>query len=146
MISLSTCKNKLLYYSFKIFSRLWLVKTTSIIHHNQLLFTKFGKNLRYIASMTSKVQPAENYWTDEMMSKGLCYIWLAEKQRVLWQNSFKKEEIFWMNNKAIIEFGFRRVWRILQISQGVIHLGLWPLWITPSLICRILHILLSLIQ
>ena len=25
------------YYSFKIFSRFWLVKTTRIIHHNQLL-------------------------------------------------------------------------------------------------------------
>ena len=31
------------YYSFKIFSRFWLVKTTRIIHNNQLLFTKFGK-------------------------------------------------------------------------------------------------------
>ena len=47
-----------------------------------------------------------------------------------------------MNNKAIIEFGFRRIWRILQFSEGVIHLGLRPLWITLSLICRILHILL----
>ena len=37
-----------LYYSFKIFSRFCLVKTTRIIHHNQLLFTKFGKNLRHI--------------------------------------------------------------------------------------------------
>ena len=54
----------------------------------------------------------------------------------------KKREIFWLNNKAIIEFSFRRIWRILQISEGVIHLGLRPLWITPSLICRILpHIL-----
>ena len=35
------------YYSFKIFPRFWLVKTTRIIHHNQLLFTKFGKNLRH---------------------------------------------------------------------------------------------------
>ena len=51
------------YYSFKIFPRFWLVKTTHIIHHNQLLFTKFGKNLRHIESMTSKVEPSENYWT-----------------------------------------------------------------------------------
>ena len=157
--------NNTYHYSFKIFSRFWLVKTTSIIHHNQLLFTKFGKNLRHIASMMSKVQPAENYWTDDvkMMSKvqpaadywtvdrenlgtGLCYIWWAEKQRALWRNSFKNEEIFWMNNKAIIEFSFHRIWRILQISEGVIHLSLRPLWITPSLVCRILHILLSLIQ
>ena len=28
-----------------------------------------------------------------------------------------------MNNKTIIEFGFRRIWRILQILAGVIHLA-----------------------
>ena len=41
-----------------------------------------------------------------------------------------------MNNKAINEFGFRRIWRIKQISESVIQLGL-----TPSSICLILHIL-----
>ena len=56
------------YYSFKIFPRFWLVKTTRIIHHNQLLFTKFGKNLRHIASVTSKVEPSENYWTIDVKS------------------------------------------------------------------------------
>ena len=55
-----------IYYSFKIFPRFWLVKTTRIIHHNQLLFTKFGKNLRHIESMTSKVEPSKNYWTIEV--------------------------------------------------------------------------------
>ena len=61
------------YYSFKIFPRFWLVKTTRIIHHNQLLFTKCGKNLRHIESMTSKVQPAENYWTDDVkMTRQKC--------------------------------------------------------------------------
>ena len=44
-------------------------------------------------------------------------------------------------NKAIIEFGFRRILKILQFSEGVFHLGLLLLWITLSLICRILHIL-----
>ena len=43
-----------------------MVKTTRIIHHNQLLFTKFGKNLRHIKSMTAKVQPAADYWTDDV--------------------------------------------------------------------------------
>ena len=28
-----------------------------------------------------------------------------------------------MNNKAINEFGFRRIERIMQISEGVIYLG-----------------------
>ena len=55
-----------LYYSFKIFPHFWLVETTRIILHNQLLFTKFGKKLRYIESMTSKVQLAADYWTDDV--------------------------------------------------------------------------------
>ena len=49
-----------------------------------------------------------------------------------------------MNNKSIIEFSFRKIWRILQISEGVIHLSLWPRWITLSSTCRILHILRKL--
>ena len=54
-----------------------------------------------------------------------------------------------MNNKAIIEFGFRRIWRILQIKEGVIHRGRRPRWITQpcpqvfsvngSIICSGLH-------
>ena len=54
------------YYSFKIFPCFWLVKTARIIHHNQLLLTKFGKNLRHIEAMTSKVQPTADYWTDDV--------------------------------------------------------------------------------
>ena len=158
--------HKYYYYSFKIFPRFWLVKTTRIIHHNQLLSTKFGKNLRpspysindvklfnqwrqIIQPLTSKVEPAADYSTVDRKNLGTrLRFWWAEKQRAKRRNSinFKNGEIFWMNNKVIIEFGFRRIWRILQISESVIHLGLRPRWITPSLICRILHILLSLIQ
>ena len=54
---------KKFYYSFKIFPRFGLVETTRIIHHNQLLFTKFVKNVRHIQSMTSKVEPAAYYST-----------------------------------------------------------------------------------
>ena len=43
-----------------------------------------------------------------------CVIFGERKKRAKWQNSFKNEEIFWMNNKPIIKFGFRRIWRILQ--------------------------------
>ena len=42
---------------------------------------------------------------------------------------------------AIIEFGFRRIRRILQNKEGVIHRGRRPRWIIPSEICRVLHIL-----
>ena len=31
---------------------------------------------------------------------------------------FLNLELFWRNNKTIIEFGFCRIWRILQISEG----------------------------
>ena len=139
----SFIRNNNYYYSFKIFTCFWLVKTARIIHHNQLLLTKFGKNLHHIEAMTSKVQPTADYWTDDvkMTSKvqpaadywtvdekknwgrDCVYFWWAEKQRAKRWNSFKNGEIFWMNNKAIIEFGFRRIWRILQISEGVIGLG-----------------------
>ena len=37
-----------------------------------------------------------------------------------------------MNNKAIIEFGFRIIWRIMEIEEGVIRLGLRLRRITPS--------------
>ena len=48
---------KLNYYSFKIFPRFWLAKSTRIIHHNQLLKTKIiWKNFAFNEPMTSKVQ------------------------------------------------------------------------------------------
>ena len=49
------------------------VKTTRIIHHNQLQFTKFGTNLRHIESMTSKVQPAADSWTDDVKMTSKCF-------------------------------------------------------------------------
>ena len=40
-----SCSTRIVdYYSFKIFPRYWLVKTTRIIHYNQLLFTKYWTN------------------------------------------------------------------------------------------------------
>ena len=70
--------------------------------------------------MTSKVQPAADSWTvdGENLGTKLYYFWWVEKQRAKWRNSFKNGEIFWMNDKAIIEFGFRRIWRIRQIKEG----------------------------
>ena len=142
--------NKFNYYTFKLFPCFWLVKTTRIIHHHLLLFTKFGKNLCHIESMTSKVQPAENYWTDdvkmtskvqpaadywtvhqEKLGTRLCYIWWPEETERNGKTPLRTRKYF--------------EWIIKQLL-GVIHLDLRPLWITPSLICRILHILLTLIQ
>ena len=51
-----------------------------------------------------------------------------------------------MNNKTIIEFDFRIIWRIMEISEGVICRGRRPRRITPSSISIILHKILSLIH
>ena len=76
------------YYSFKIFPRFWLVKTTRrIMHYNQLLLTKFGKNFVIVTDdvkMTSKVQ------TDD-----ICYfeyIWRPE-QPLLWPGSRRSKTV-----------------------------------------------------
>ena len=38
-------RHKIYYYSFKIFFRSWLAKSTRLIHHKQFLMTKFGRIL-----------------------------------------------------------------------------------------------------
>ena len=57
---------KLYYYSFKIFLRFWLAKITRIIHHNQLLLTKFGKILPY---WTNDVKSAAKLQIIEPLTK-----------------------------------------------------------------------------
>ena len=32
---------------------------------------------------------------------------------------FLNYELFWMDNKKIIEFGFHIIWRIMEIEEGV---------------------------
>ena len=46
-------------YSFKIFSQFWLVKSTSIIYHNQLLVTKFGRVLCLTRKWRQKCSPLQ---------------------------------------------------------------------------------------
>ena len=50
---------KLDYYSSKIFSRFWLAKSTRIIHHNQLLMTKFGRILCLTRKWRQKCSPLQ---------------------------------------------------------------------------------------
>ena len=33
---------------------------------------------------------------------------------------FLNKELFWMNNKTIIEFDFRIIWKIMEISISII--------------------------
>ena len=50
-------------------------------------------------------------------------------------------QLFWMNNKTIIEFSFRIIWGVMEISDGG-----RPRRKTPSEISIILPMILSLIQ
>ena len=129
-----------------MFPRFWLVKTTRIIHHKQLLLTKNSVTLnqwRQKCSPLQIIEPLTSKWCQkcsplqiiesltskiiepliEKASAQGCVIQQREKWPRVEFTSLS-EEIFWMNNKAIIEFGFLRIWRILQISEGVIHLDL----------------------
>ena len=47
------------YYSFKIFPRFWLAKSTRIIHHNQLLMTKFERSLCLPRKWRQKCSPLQ---------------------------------------------------------------------------------------
>ena len=102
------------YYSFKIFPLLWLVKTNRMIHHNQLLLTKCGKNFVIL-----------NQWRQNDVKSVACcrllkrwprkpgdevvLILVSRKTKSKMGNSIKNGEIFWMNNKETIELGFRRI-------------------------------------
>ena len=47
------------YYSFKLFPQFWLAKSTRIIHHNQLLMTKFGRILCLTRKWHQKCSPLQ---------------------------------------------------------------------------------------
>ena len=75
----------------------------------------------------------------EMTPVSLCQTMLArrpeQKFSITWDSSFLRLQFsnYWTR--------LSRIWRILQNKEGVIHRGRRPRWITPSEICRILHIL-----
>ena len=86
------------------------------------------------------------YWTDDVKSatrcrllnrwpknlgKRLCYSWWADQIFL-----FKILKIFWGNNKAIIQFSSRGMWRILQISETDWRLEDWKLTVILGLISR----------
>ena len=131
------------YYSFEIFPLFWLVKTTRIIQITSCCSPDLEWIFAILNQWRQKCCPRE---TEKTWGQGCVIFGERKNKEQNGETPLRMIKIFGMNNKAVIEFGFRRIWKIPQISEGVIHLGLRPLWITPSLICRLLHILLNLIQ
>ena len=88
----------------KTFGRLWVVFEVSnggtfYSFHGELLSKKHSKN-----SKTTTRRTTSAIWS--IFAGKQCF------------NLFLNLELFWMNNKAVIEFGFRRIW-ILQIKAEV---------------------------
>ena len=54
-----SCANNSTYYSFKIFPQFWLAKSTRLIHHNQLLMTRFGRILYLTRKWRRKCSPLQ---------------------------------------------------------------------------------------
>ena len=69
------------------------------------------------------------YWTEEIKENANlkpCQEIGKRFEECLREGNFLKNlEIFLINNKAIIEFGFLMTWRIMLISEDVIHLDRW---------------------
>ena len=103
--------HKAYYYSLKIFPCFWLVKITSIIHHNQLLLTKFGKKTVIFNQWRQhdvKSTAHCRLLTLSLRKPGHEVVLLLVSKKT--KSEIKNGEIFWMNNKAIIEFGSRRIY------------------------------------
>ena len=131
-----------LYYWFKIFRRFWLAPIPRLILHNQLALTIFSKWTKtnglhgYIQRRKShfltkserkkykntfNISFDEIYLLFEEYLQGETSVWKPCREigqrfeKTLQGGSLVQNlETFWMINKTIIEFGFRRIWRIIN--------------------------------
>ena len=83
------------------------------------------RNSRCLDNRISKLEAFELQSSEDRVSsfkhRVSTYFWAVST--VACFSLFLNLEIFWMSKKTIIiEFGFHRIWRILQIEKGVIHL------------------------
>ena len=154
------------YYSFKIFPRFWLIKTTCIIYHNWLLFTKIWKESSpyWINDVKSAARfRLLNRWREnDVKSAARCRLLNRWPRKpgddiMLFLVSKKNKE---RNGETPLRTGKYCEWIIKQLlnlafvgyeefcrSQRVLStLAFGLCGIIPSLFCRILHILLRLIQ
>ena len=149
---LLACYKALLLFIQNI-SKFWLAKSTRIIHHKHLLMTKFGRILCLRRKWRQKCRllQVNAPLTEKTCGRGWVVFVLKTKMadtslvsRLRTAAGTKRNNGFWKNNKTIIEFGFRIIWTIMEISEGVIRLGVRSRRITPSSISIILHKILSL--
>ena len=99
-------KHNNIYYSFKIFPRFCLAKSTRIIHHNQLLMTRFGKRGNDV-----KMQRFCRWrqgWVVLVVETKMADISLVSRVRTRQNNSLK----YGKNSKKTNRRATSAVWRI----------------------------------
>ena len=136
------------YYSFKIFLRFWLVKTSETLNSPQPaavdepMKSKVQPAVNYWTDdvkMTSKVQPAADYWTvdgENLVSRKT----KSEMAKLLWKRGNYVDWII----KQLLNSAFVGCEEFCR-SRRVLFTSAFG-FCEPSLICRILYILISLIQ
>ena len=131
-----------LYYSFKIFRRFWLAPIPRLILHNQLALTIFSKWTK-TNGLHGYIQRRKSYFLTKSERKkykntfniSFDEIYLLFEEYLQGETSVLKPcreigqrfektlqggslvqnlETFWIINKTVIEFGFRRIWRIIN--------------------------------
>ena len=109
------------FWFFTIQDTFQLVYCTSrnVFHDNKIS----GKNINRPVILDKLVKKVSIVF-DWASGCHLCNEHLSNKTRI---------SRYWMR--------LSRIWRILQVKEGVIHRGSRARWITPSELCRILHIL-----
>ena len=82
---------------------------------------------RNIAKCLTKTEwMLSTFWGVSATKNFVSFLKLSQKIGQSFQESLRGDtlvenfKIFWINNKTIIEFGFRVMWRIMQISEDVI--------------------------
>ena len=125
-----------LYYSFKILRRFWLAPISRLILYNQLALTIFNKWTN-TNGLHGYIQRRKSYFLTKPERKkykntltiSFDEIYLLFEEYLQGETSVLKPcreggslvrilETFWMINKTIIEFGFRRMWRIINADLG----------------------------
>ena len=88
---------ELRYYSFKIFLRYWLAKITRIIHHKQLLSTKFGRILwywTYDSKSAAKLQIIEPL-TEKTWGQGWVVLVVITKMPERFTHFTRKKKVYY---------------------------------------------------
>ena len=94
----------IVYYSSKIFLRIWLAKITRKIRHNQLLSTKLGRILRYVKNDVNRAVKLPDYWTvnrEDPSTRFSCFGDNFKMVEHLTRFTRKKRANYWISNRSV---------------------------------------------